>query len=69
MNDLVYKPPINEEIEPIKSTIKVNFCNDIFLNESWLIKNNIKHEENDLESTPLGKCYRIKRKNIRDQSN
>lgn len=58
---LIYKPPTEEEKLGRKATLGVKFSNDLCLAESWLIKNNIDYQPEDIEQTPLGPCARIKR--------
>lgn len=44
-----------------KSTCGVKFCNDTYLTESFLKQNEIDYSPSDLEDSPLGLVYRIKK--------
>jgi hypothetical protein len=58
---LIYQPPYDGPKAAENINLGVKFANDIFLHESFLKQRNIKYEQSDLERTPMGMCYRIKR--------
>jgi hypothetical protein len=47
--------------KPKKNKLYVKFSNNIHFSESFLKKYNIEYEPEDLEDTPLGKCYVVRR--------
>ena len=58
--DLVYKPDWIKEI-PEESKVYVKFSNNIYFGEEFLKKHNIEYTDADLEETPLGKRYVVRR--------
>lgn len=46
--------------KPKKNKLYVKFSNNIHFSESFLKKYNIEYEPEDLEDTPLGKCYVVR---------
>ena len=59
MYDFIYKPP--ENVLPEDSKMYVKFARNITFLESYLKQKNIKYAPSDLEDTPLGRGYVIRR--------
>jgi hypothetical protein len=57
----VYRPPQNSEPIAQNATVGVKFSNDIFLMKSFLDQQKIEYKEEELEDSPMGKGFRIKR--------
>lgn len=47
--------------DPEQSKMYVKFSNNITFLESYLKQNNIPYEQEDLEDTPLGRGYVVRR--------
>lgn len=58
--ELIYKPDWIEDI-PEESKLYVKFSNNIYVSETFLKKHNIEYTDEDLEDTPLGRMYVIRR--------
>jgi hypothetical protein len=58
--NLVYKPDWIKDI-PEESKVYVKFSNNIYFDESFLKKHNIEYKPEDLEDTPLGKRFVVRR--------
>jgi hypothetical protein len=59
MTDFIYRPENNSE--PENSKVYVKFSNKIYCDEAFLKKHNIEYTKDDLEDTPLGKRYVIRK--------
>lgn len=61
MSELIYKPTEIEK-SPEESKIYVKFSNNITFTESFLKSKNIPYNQEDLEDTPLGRGYVVRRR-------
>ncbi len=61
LTDFVYRPSQQGEPIALAATIGCKFSNDTILLKSFLDQFGIPYEDSDLEMTPLGLGYRIKR--------
>ncbi len=74
MSEFIYKPDNypghlaidckpSKELEEYhqQSRIYVKFSRNISFSESFLKKHNIEYKAEDLEDTPLGRCYVVRR--------
>ncbi len=60
--ELIYKPPqSNEEPKVFDAKVGYKFARDMVLLESFLIKQGIPYKVEDLEETPYGLGYVIRR--------
>ena len=64
---MIYIPP-KSDCKAQNTTLGVKFCTDTILLESFLKQHNIQYEQSDLEDTPMGRGYRMKRDNKCAQS-
>ncbi len=60
MTPFIYRPNWIAN-QPEESKIYVKFSNNIYMDEPFLKKHNIEYTQEDLEGTPLGKRYVIRK--------
>lgn len=60
----LYKSANYSGPEALNATLGVKFSNDIVLLESFLKQRNIPYDQSDLEDTPYGRGYRIKKDSV-----
>ena len=59
-SDFIYNPEwATQQVQ--KGTIGVKFANDVFIMEAYLKDSGIEYKPEDLEMTPLGLAYRVKK--------
>jgi hypothetical protein len=60
MSDFLYKPPQTVKLHE-EPKMYVKFSRNITILESYLKDNNVEYSQENLEDTPLGKGYVIRR--------
>lgn len=58
---MIYRPDNYDAPIPSNATVGVRFCQDIFLMKSFLDQKGIEYKIEDLEDSPMGLGFRIKR--------
>ncbi len=61
MSEFIYRPPNYPEPEALNATVGVKFCQDTILLKSFLDQQGVKYDPSELEKTPVGLGFRIKK--------